>query len=59
MGQSPNSYWKQMENFVDFLKPFTHYTTLTGAEGSTTVSTAIPIILELSIHLEEMEKYMD
>ena len=36
----PKSYWKQMENLIDLLKPFTHYTTLTGAEESTTVSTA-------------------
>ena len=38
------------------MKPFAHYTTLTGAEEITTVSTVIPVILELCIHLEEMEK---
>ena len=52
----PNSYWKQLDNLVNLLNPFAHYTTLTSGEESTTISFVIPVILELSMHLEKMEE---
>jgi hypothetical protein len=50
----PNSHWKQLENIVALLKPFARYTTLCSAEESTTIFTVVPIILELSMHLEHV-----
>ena len=50
----PNSQWKQLENIVQLLKPFAQYTSLTSAEESTTISTVIPVIMELKLHLEKM-----
>ena len=54
----PNSYWKQLENLVNLLNPFAHYTTLTSGEEITTISFVIPVILELSIHLKKMEEVL-
>ena len=50
----PNSQWKQIENIFQLLKPFDQYATLTSAEESTTISMVIPVIVELQLHLEQM-----
>ena len=31
----PNSHWKQIDNMVELLKPFAHYTQLTSSEDTT------------------------
>ena len=50
----PISYWKQIENMVDLLKPFAQYTQLVSTEETTTISMIIPVIIELQLHLEQM-----
>ena len=37
----------------DLLKPFAQYTSLVGGEDYTTVSSVIPIVMEINLHLEE------
>ena len=37
----------------DLLKPFAQYTSLTGGEDYTKVSSVIPIIIEINFHIEE------
>ena len=49
-----NSDWKMLENYKQLLEPFANYTNLESAEDMTTISTVIPVLLELSMHLEEM-----
>jgi len=36
------------------LDPFAHYTNLESAKDTTTVSTVVPVLMELSMHLEKM-----
>ena len=47
-----NSEWKQLENLHSLLKPFAKYTALTSGEDYTTISTVIPVLMELSCHLD-------
>lgn len=47
-----NSGWKQLENLHSLLKPFAKYTALTSGEDYTTISTVIPVLMELSCHLD-------
>ena len=49
----PTSYWKQIENTNELLKPFAQYTQLMGSEEVTTISMIIPALMELDIHLEQ------
>ena len=49
-----NSDWKMLENYKQLLEPFANYTNLESAEDMTTISTVIPVLLELNMHLEEM-----
>ena len=49
-----NSDWKILENYKQLLDPFVHYTNLESAEDTTTVSTVVPVLMELAMHLEEM-----
>ena len=50
----PNSHWKQIDNMVELLKPFAHYTQLTSSEDTTSISMVVPVIMELRLHLEQM-----
>ena len=50
------SDWKVLENIHKLLKPFAQYTSLSSGEDYTTISSVIPIIMELNLHLEEMKK---
>ena len=50
------SEWKLLENMCDLLRPFAQYTSLIGREEYTTLSAAIPAIMELELHLEEMNR---
>jgi len=49
-----NRDWKILENMYELLHPFARYTTLTGAEETTTISRVLPVLLELKCHLEEV-----
>ena len=51
-----NSDWKVLENVYKLLKPFAQYTSLSSGEDYSTISSVIPIIMELNLHLEEMKK---
>ena len=48
--------WKHLEAIRELLQPFTHQTNITSAENSTTIAMVIPVLKELSLHLEEMSK---
>lgn len=50
----PTSDWKQLENIYTLLKPFAQYTSLVSGEEYTTLSSIIPVVTELSLHLEEV-----
>ena len=43
-----------LENYKQLLDPFAHYTNLESAEDTMTVLTVVPVLMELSMHLEEM-----
>ena len=45
----PTSYWKQIENTNELLKPFAQYTQLMGSEEVTTISMIIPALMELDM----------
>ena len=45
------SEWKSLE---ELLQPFAQYTALVSGEEYTTISTVIPVIMELQLHLEEV-----
>ena len=47
------SEWKLLASIHDLLKPFAQYTSLVGGEDYTTVSSFIPIVMEINLHLEE------
>ena len=49
----PTSEWKVLASIHDLLKPFAQYTSLVGEEDYTTVSSVIPIVMEINLHLEE------
>ena len=53
----PTSDWKQLENVHMLLKPFAVYTSLIGGEEYVTLSSVIPVVIELSLHLEEVCSY--
>ena len=50
------SEWKTLENILKLLKPFAQYTALSSGEDYSTLSSVIPIIMELNLHLEDMKK---
>ena len=50
------SDWKQLEYISLLLEPFAQYTNLSGGEDYTTISSIVPIIMELNLHLLEMRK---
>lgn len=47
-----NSEWKVLEHIHYLLEPFAKYTSLTSGEEFTTLSTVIPVLMELDYHLE-------
>ena len=48
------SDWKHLENLHSLLKPFAQYTSLVSGEEYTTLSSIIPVVIELLLHLEEV-----
>ena len=55
----PTSEWKTFKNVHRLLKSFAQYTTLISGKEYTTLSTIIPVIMELNLHLEELKKVPD
>ena len=53
------SEWRLMECICNLLKPFAVYTCLISGEEYTTISSALPILMEVNLHLEEMKKNPD
>ena len=49
------SEWKVLSYIHDLLKPFVMYTSLVSMEEYTTISSVIPIIMELNLRLKEMK----
>ena len=54
MGLLAEEHLENLENYKQLLDPFGHYTNLESAENTTTVSTAVPVLMELAMHHEEM-----
>ena len=48
------SEWKTLEALRDLLHPFTQLTSLVSGEEFTTISSVIPAIMELNLHIEEV-----
>ena len=51
-----HSEWKALDSLHKLLKPFAQYTALISGEEYTTMSSIIPILMELNLHLREMVK---
>ena len=49
-----HSEWKSLESVHDLLKPFAQYTALLGGEEYSTISSVIPVLMELTLHLKEV-----
>ena len=49
------SEWKAIDSICRLLQPFAQYTTLVSGEEYTTMSSVLPIIMELNLHLEEQK----
>lgn len=49
-----NGDWKLLEGIKALLEPFAKYTTLVSGENYVTISSVIPILIELSSHLNEV-----
>ena len=48
------SEWRSLCNIQSLLRPFAEFTTLVSGEDYTTISTVIPTIMELNLHLENI-----
>ena len=53
------SEWRTLENLHLLLKPFAQYTSLVSGEEYTTIPSVIPIIMEITLHLEETKKVLE
>lgn len=53
------SDWKTLQSIHQLLKPFAKYTALIRGENYTTISTVIPVIMEINMHIQEMKKNQD
>jgi hypothetical protein len=47
-------HWKAVENTVQLLKPFAEYTGLIGGEDYSTISCIVPVLMELKLHLAQV-----
>lgn len=50
------SEWKMLEAIRNFLHPFALFTSLIQGEEYTTISTVIPSVMDLNLHLDEMKR---
>ena len=48
------SQWNKLESIHTLLQPFNHYTNTTSSEATTTIAMVIPVLMELTLHLEEV-----
>ena len=48
------SEWKLLESIRNLLEPFAEHTALCSGEEYTTISSVIPVLMDLSLHLEEV-----
>ena len=48
------SEWKTLDSIKTLLQPFAQFTSLISGEDLTTVSSVIPAIMDINIHLEEV-----
>ena len=46
--------WKQLKLLLDLLEPFAHHTNVANSEKTTSIAMVVPILKELSIHLDEV-----
>ena len=51
-----NTEWRLIDYICSLLKLFAVYTQLVSAEETTTISSALPVLMELNLHLEQMKK---
>ena len=51
-----NTEWRLIDYICSLLKPFAVYTQLVSVEETTTISSALPVLMELNLHLDEMKK---
>ena len=49
-----NSEWKTLQALRDLLHPFAQFTALVSGEEFTTISSVLPSIMDLNLHLEEV-----
>lgn len=49
-----SAQWKQIESVLALLQPFAHYTNVTSSEETTSICMVLPLLKELSLHLEEV-----
>ena len=52
------SEWKCLEIIKSLLQPFAQFTSLISGEEFTTLSSVIPAIMDINIHLEEVSQYL-
>ena len=46
--------WKQLKLLFDLHEPFAHHTNVASSEKTTSIAMVVPILKELSIHLDEV-----
>lgn len=51
-----HSEWRLVENLCGLLKPFAVYMQLVSSEESITISSSLPVLIELNLHLEDTKK---
>ena len=44
--------WKQLKEVTELLQPFAHHTNVTSSERSTSIAMVVPVIKELTLHIQ-------
>lgn len=50
--------WRQLKLLLDLLQPFAHQTNVASSEKTTSIAMTVPILKELSLHLEEVSFFI-
>ena len=53
----PTSVWRTLVSIKALLQPFTQFTSLASGEEFITLSSVIPAIMDLNLHLEEVSVF--
>ena len=53
------SEWKSLEAVRNLLRPFAQFTSLVQGEDYTTISAVIPAIMDINLHLEELNQHVE